>query len=385
MDISLTAELEPDYETLRALQARSRWYKNPNSRKIVLMATLSLSFLLAEFVVGILTNSLALLADAFHMMSDQVAFLVGFISIQMASKGKSKSYSYGWVRAEVLGALVNSVFLLSVCLFILLEALQRFSEKPAIVRPVLIVAVAGAGILINIVGLIIFRGHGHHGHSHESHSSSHSSSPEPPKETVHSHSHVGQLNMHALFLHALGDALGSLGALLTGLGIWLLPWDWKFYLDPICSVFIAMIILRTSIPLVKRCLRILMQSVPENLDLCLIESELLKLHGLTNIHEFHVWQLSDTKVIGTVHISCSSNEFHSIAKKMKTILHSYGVHATTIQPEFEDDKRSRSPELRCSLSCETKGCEENLCCQPAADELGGVILEDHNNKNVNLP
>jgi len=168
--------------------------------------------------------------------------------------------------------------------------------------------------------------------------------------------------MKAVFLHALGDALGSIGAMISGLGIWLLPFPQKVYLDPICSTLIAFILLGGTLPLVKNCVKILMQSVPPSLNLEEIESELLKVLGVIDIHEFHVWQLSDTKVIGTVHISCARDtEFLDIASSMKHILHKYGVHSTTIQPEFVD-VTTQMQKQACTLTCLSSKCEEKLCC-----------------------
>jgi len=172
------------------------------------------------------------------------------------------------------------------------------------------------------------------------------------------------------FLHILGDCLASVGAMIAGLGMWLLPWHGRFYLDPILSVFISLIILSSSFPLVKTCAKILMQSVPPNVNLAEIEKELLKLEGVVSIHELHVWQLADTKVIGTVHLTCSSTiTFFDLAMSVKKVLHSHGVHSTTIQPEYLEPeiirKRALSKDSNsCTLLCESLSCRESMCCKP---------------------
>jgi len=171
------------------------------------------------------------------------------------------------------------------------------------------------------------------------------------------------LNIRGVILHVLGDALGSVGVCLSGLGIWLLPWKKSYYLDPIISVIIALIILSTSIPLVKRCVTILMQSVPRDISLEDIKTQLLALDGIQSIHELHIWQLDDTKIIGTVHLTCSELiVFDSLAKEVKKLLHTHGVHSVTIQPEFVED-------VNCSYSCTTLGlgenCNDSVCCKPS--------------------
>jgi len=367
---SLTTELEI-----------KKWYKDKNSIKIIAMGFMIGLFAIVEFAFGIFTNSLALLADAFHMLSDVISLGIAFISIQMAKKTKTREYSYGWIRAETIGALVNGVFLLSVSFYILLESIQRFITPPIIQKPDIILIVGSGGLLVNLIGLIMFGGHGDghsHGHSH-SHNHGHkkkleipTSSPRVQRITSTVQDEIIDLqeiqtkkrsaNIHGVFLHVLGDALGSISAMISGLGIWLLPFPQKIYLDPICSVLISMIILVVTVPLVKSCIKILMQSVPSEINLEEIEKDLLEIEGVVNIHEFHVWQLSNTKIIGTVHMNCSkSNEFYNIATKVKQILHKFGVHSTTIQPEFVDSPEEDKIDS-CKLPCQSIRCDDKQCC-----------------------
>jgi len=326
-------------------------------QRLVIMCFLSFIFLVTEFTFGLLTGSLALLVDAFHMLSDQITFIIGIISIRAGKKKSTDLYSYGWKRAEIIGALVNAIFLISLCFFIILEAIQRFIQKPTIQNPTWILVVGSAGLGLNILGLIIFSGgssmghsHGHqHGHSHDS-----------EKKNI-----SGRLNLHGIFLHVLGDALGSIGAMITGLGIWLLKWSWRFYLDPLCSILISFIILFSSFPLAMRTIRILMQRVPSNIDLSLVRKDLLSLNADMRIHELHVWQLADTKIIGTVHMMCPSNvDFLVLASNMKGVLHSHGIHATTIQPEFFDPSLiQKNTTDACALLCKEPECENSFCCE----------------------
>jgi len=380
-----------------------------NVVKILIVAVLTLGFLVAEIAVAILTNSLALLSDAFHMISDFISLIIGLAALVLAKKsGTINAMSFGWGRAEILGGLMNGIFLLSISFYIGLAAIERFITKPEIKNPLLVIIIGASGLAVNIIGLIIFSGDSSvgHGHSHgNSHSHTHGNTKnkdhdkediankrktieiepigktEPIEinaissnksiESLHadddddSHKHLTKkatnYNIRALFLHLLGDALGSIAAIIVGVCIQFMPksWGWKYYLDPALSIIVACIILVSGIPLTIATARILLQSVPKGLDVDNIREQLLKLSGVSSIHEFHVWQLNNDKIIATLHVSCPKDvDFMTIAATIKHLLHSYNIHSATIQPEFIADATES-----CILSCETK-CEVNMCCKP---------------------
>jgi zinc transporter 1 len=134
--------------------------------RLASMFSLTTVFFLVEIIVGYLTNSMALVADSFHMLSDIAALVIAFISVRMAPKSWSKN-TFGWARAEVLGALVNAVFLVALCFSITVESLKRFYEPEPIHDPQLILWVGTMGLVVNLVGLCLFHEHGSsHGHSH---------------------------------------------------------------------------------------------------------------------------------------------------------------------------------------------------------------------------
>jgi zinc transporter 1 len=328
------------------------WYHDDNSRRLIIMSILTLLFCLSEIALGIYIGSLAVLADAFHMISDEIALVVGFIVLRVSKKKETLVMSYGWSRAEVVGGLINGVFLLSVCLFIFLEAIGRFIDIPEIDHPMWIVVIGVGGLLINVIGLLLFAGHSHihsHTHKHE-HEHTHTikdmgvttngattngATTNGATKIAHSE-HRSNLNLHGLFLHLMGDALGSVSAAVVGLCIWFIPGTWKYYLDPVASLIVSVIILNSSIPLVKSCVRILMQSTPD-IDLTKLRTELNELIGETNIHDFHVWQMTPNEYVCTIHILCRQDtDFMTIATSVKNILHQHNIHATTIQPEWEN-------------------------------------------------
>ncbi|XP_072378532.1 uncharacterized protein ZnT63C isoform X1 [Diabrotica undecimpunctata] len=369
--------------------------------RLLSMLWLTTFFFFVEIVVGYITNSMALVADSFHMLSDVAALVVAFLSVKMSPKKWSKN-TFGWARAEVLGALVNAVFLVALCFSITVEACKRFIEIEYIHDPQLLVVVGGIGLLVNLIGLLLFHEHGSsHGHSHGrlSHSRNRLTqlaitddnendetfpSPPPPttqlseKELTHSHS-SGQMNMRGVFLHVLSDALGSVIVIVSALVFWLTDWKYKYYIDPALSILLVLLILNSVWPLLRDSALILLQTVPTHIQVDAIQNRLLsKVDGVLAVHEFHVWQLAGDRIIASAHIRCRNlSEYMKIAEKVKEFFHNEGIHSTTIQPEFIDytdiptTSRVQEPMTEdCVLDC-PKGdnlndnCVRNTCCGPS--------------------
>jgi zinc transporter 1 len=189
--------------------------------------------------------------------------------------------------------------------------------------------------------------HSHsHSHSHNDRHQGHKHSQ--PKEQKsgggHGHSHA-DLNMRGVFLHVLGDAMGNVGVIATALFIWLTDYSWRFYADPFVSLVITVIILLSALPLCKAASRILLQAVPEHLSIDDIKEDITDLDGIISCHHLHVWQLSDTKLIASLHVQVDfdfkgegSARYMDLARQVRECLHEYGIHSSTIQPEFCLDK-----------------------------------------------
>lgn len=370
--------------------------------RLLTMLGMTSSFFLVEIIVGYITNSIALVADSFHMLSDVVALIVGFASVRI-SKWRSQKNTFGWARAEVVGALVNSVFLIALCFSILVEALKRLVEIEKIENPKLLLIVGVAGLLINFLGLALFHNHGHshgggHGHSHgkgDKHEDEHEElSNQKENESLvektdkdnssvhktascsgsdtgleevaiefdeHKVSSSAQLNMRAVFLHVLGDALGSVIVVISALVIWFVDKDWVYYVDPGMSIVMVCIILSTTIPLLKEAALILLQTVPTHIQVTDIKEKIMKIDGIQAVHEFHVWQLAGNRLIASAHIRCHNPyEYMTIAGKVKDLFHKEGIHSTTIQPEFSEELDMQSS---CVLACgPEKNCYPDTCC-----------------------
>lgn len=370
------------------------------------MFSLTTVFFLVEIVVGYITNSMALVADSFHMLSDIAALVIAFLSVRMAPKSWSKN-TFGWARAEVLGALVNAVFLVALCFSITVEALKRFYEPEEIHNPQIILIVGGVGLAVNLVGLVLFHEHGSsHGHSHGLSRSTHShltdladreekeeineivysgkESSAAPKAQQHSHNHhghshgAGNMNMRGVFLHVMADALGSVVVIISAIIMWKTDWEYKLYVDPGLSLCMVLLILRSVWPLLIDSALILLQTVPTHIQVDALQRKLMeKVEGILAVHEFHVWQLAGDRIIASAHIRCLNlTEYMEVAEKVKEFFHNEGIHSTTIQPEFVETVAMGqiSSSEDCMLACPkgpggaaaAGGCEASKCCPPVS-------------------
>lgn len=351
--------------------------------RLLLMFGMTTAFFLVEIIVGYVTNSMALVADSFHMLSDVISLVIAFLSIKMSPKKWSKN-TFGWARAEVLGALVNAVFLVALCFSILVESLKRFYKPEVIDEPKLILYVGVAGLLVNLIGLFLFREHGHsHSRGH------HHSLPTVEEVVLHSMEDDinenrfrlgeqgtlpqtdtqvtgGQLNIRGVYLHILADALGSVVVIISSLIIWLTTWEHRYYVDPALSLVMVCLIMKSTAPLLVDSALILLQTVPTHIQMDSLQKKLLQeVEGVLAVHEFHVWQLAGERIIASAHIRCKNlQDYMQIAERVKEFFHNEGIHSTTIQPEFVQ-LEGESNDKDCVLDCPSRtNCVAQTCCGP---------------------
>ncbi|CAK8685194.1 unnamed protein product [Clavelina lepadiformis] len=342
---------------------------------LLCMLGMTSSFFLAEIIVGYLTNSTALIADSFHMLSDVLSIIIGFLAV-VYSKKDSKINTYGWARAEVVGALSNAVFLLALCFSIVMDAIQRLVVIEPIDQPLLVIIVGSVGLLINLIGLVLFHGHSHghdhshdhghdhsHGHQHNhDHKSNDSDNGDVEKVKQHGDS---QLNMKGVFLHVLGDALGSVVVIISALIIYFVEEDWRYYADPVMTLVIAGIIMYTTIPLLKQSAMILLQTPPPHIKKDELMVKVKQIEGVLSIHELHVWQLSGNCTIASAHVTMhGQDDFVETAKKLNQVFHDIGVHSVTLQPEVYDCEEGK-------WKCGVRSC-------PYASKSGTGALQQAN-------
>lgn len=370
-----------------------RWLlaNDGNTKRLFIFAILLFLFFFLELVFAVITGSVSLLSDAFHMISDFSSTILAIYAIVVSHRPDSDSYTYGLSRAQVLGGLVNGVFLLTVCFMMAIEVAMKLTHldelKELEGHGLEITYVGAAGLLVNVLGMVMLGGHGHshagsgHGHAHGG-GAHHEDAGEGeslhdcdhgPKEKQHEH---GDLNMHAAWLHAMGDMLGSVVVVAVGIIIEFAEGDWKYYADPALTAIILAIIAYAAIPLVRNCSVILVQGAPPGIDVSKIASEVFESSGdIVDVHDVHLWELEPGNCVGSLHVvfgrSFDRSSFQVVATVLKGIMHRHGVHSVAIQPEFSNhdcaDFTSMSPdfcgdELSCLLACEP-GCEQaSVCC-----------------------
>ncbi|SGZ31414.1 BQ5605_C044g12169 [Microbotryum silenes-dioicae] len=225
-------------------------------------------------------------------------------------------------------------------------------------------------------------GHGHdhgHGQSHDA--------------DVATSGQDGSMNMRGVFLHVLGDALGNVGVIGAGLFIWLTDYEWRMYSDPLISLVITCIIFSSALPLgkgqaysrdvslelrlksaapfdtAKSASFILLQGVPSSIPLDRLRTAIANVPGVANVHELHVWSLSESKSVASVHVMTASDDMIEVSSKIRRVMHRFGIHSSTIQPEIIDAKPKLinvDPELdSCAVLCATDSCRESACCPPS--------------------
>ncbi|KAH6657296.1 cation efflux protein [Truncatella angustata] len=540
------------------------------STRISIMLGIDTVFFLVELIAGIAVHSLALTADAFHMLNDIISLAVGLWAVRISKRQSTNKFSYGWVRAEILGGFFNAVFLIALCISIILESITRFIDPPEITNPQIILIVGCCGLVSNLVGFIVLghggHDHGHGGHSHdgdehdhdhghndaataeegragdafdddddgpatdifpevaiaranaagsspetvrrihfdnteERRSPSHSSAsrsrsqrrrtgslkhgrlqsiddhsfhpasfrqniidhgrssgdtddsstegeatadentplihngngkghshphehnapsgrgrrdsgvhkehnhskPKKPSESGggHGHNHA-DMGMNAMILHVLGDALGNVGVIVTALIIWLSNWSWKSYADPAVSLLITAIILHTALPLTMASAKVLLQATPDEIDIQEIKEDIQTLDGVISCHHIHVWRLSDTRIVASMHVQVAFGaaqeggaKYMTFMKQARKCLHAYGIHSATIQPEFcLDEACSHNGEPasvdgssatqcinaeneQCLLGCTDDCVAEGCCSVPPSQNGAGSVRSTH--------
>jgi solute carrier family 30 (zinc transporter), member 5/7 len=368
-------------------------FSDRNSRNLFLFLILNLSFAFVELFYGIATNSLGelsfcpairtifinfsfvagLISDSFHMFFDCTGLLAGLAASVITKWRANDKFSYGYVRAEVLAGFVNSLFLLFIAFFIMSEAVERAIEPPEVKHERLFV-VSVLGFLVNLVGIYAFQhghahgGHGHshggggHGHSHggannHGHSHSHISQPTQYSNSDstsllmnnhdnhgHSHDHAPPINiqldtgnsqiMRGVFLHILADTLGSVGVIISAVLMHLFGW---MRADPICSMFIAILIALSVLSLIKESVMILMQRQPAALDHLLPQcyQKVTGLAGVYSVQEPHFWTLCSDAYVGAIKLEVSKNvDPKYVTTHARMIFESIGVKQIFIQLDY---------------------------------------------------
>jgi cobalt-zinc-cadmium efflux system protein len=279
--------------------------RSVESRRLSWALAITSIYFFAELIGGLLTNSLALLSDAGHMLSDVGALGLSLFAFRIARRPATAKQTYGYHRLEILAALINGLALWLIVGMIMQAAYSRFFDPPEVQSRGML-AVAVIGLAVNIVcGIILYGSH------HES------------------------LNVRGALLHILSDALGSVGAIVAALTMLQTGW---YLADPLISILIGFLILYTSWTLIKESAGILMQSVPREIDLELVQKAINQIRGVRQVHDLHVWCVTSGVFTLTAHaVIDGRKDFHEVLNEIEGMLKErFGIEHTTIQLETED-------------------------------------------------
>lgn len=259
------------------------------------------AFLIVEIVGGILSNSLALLADAGHMFTDVGALGLSLVAMRLAQRPPNPNKTYGYGRLEILAALANGAALLFIAGIIVKEGWERLRDVPEVDGPILL-GVAAAGLLVNLTGALLL------------------------------HRHAGEsLNVRGAYLHVLGDLLGSVGAIVAGIVVLSTGW---MLVDPIVSFLIAALIMVGAWRLVREAIDVLLESAPGHIDVEEVVASLRDIDGLEELHDVHVWTLTSGFVAMSGHGVIDDVSMHrTILDEINARLNQRGINHVTFQLE----------------------------------------------------
>ena len=308
--------------------------QNDAMKKLFYVSIVCLIFMCIEIIGGYLANSIAIMSDAAHLLSDLFGFVISIISITISKKVATNTMSFGFHRAEIIGALVSVTLIWGLTLWLLYEATVRMIN-PVQVDSIIMIIIAVIGFLFNVVMGIVLSWNGI-GHVHIMHNHKHDDEHEHEHDDDDEHDHKKNknVNLRAALIHVIGDALQNIGILIAGIIIYFFP-SYNI-MDPLCTYIFSIIVGFTTISILKDCISVLMEGVPMETDLNSIEKDLKSIDGVIDIHDLHVWCLSIGKISMSCHLSCK-NPQKTLVVAHKLLKKKYKISHTTIQ--VEDVKR----------------------------------------------
>jgi len=278
-----------------------------NMRRVIIALVLTGTFMVVEVIGGILSGSLALLADAGHMLTDTVALGLAAVAFSVSKRPGDRKLTYGYQRFQILAAFVNGLSLLVIVGWILFEAVQRFITPSDVMGETMLV-VASAGLVVNIIAFAVLHG--------------------GDKEN---------LNIRGAALHVAGDLLGSVAAIIAAIVIIYSGW---MPIDPILSVAVAMLILKSAWTLIRRSAHVLLEGAPDWLDVPAMQERITaRIPQVVGVHHVHVWGLTPQDLMMTMHVRLSGEIDNptSIIREIKKVMNEeYGIGHSTIEIETED-------------------------------------------------
>lgn len=278
-----------------------------SNKRLLLATALNILITVVEIVGGILTNSLALLSDALHNLSDTIAIFIAYVAQRIGKRSSNERKTFGYKRIEILAAFFNALVLIGISAFLIFEAIQRFAN-PEPIKGLLMFIVAAAGLIFNLLAVLILKKYS-----------------------------GSSLNIRSAYLHLISDTLSSVAVVIGGILIYFYD---VFWLDPIITILISIYIIKETWDVFRHSADILMQSTPRGMDVNQISGKLESIEGISNIHHVHIWGLSEKDFHFECHaeleIDAQLSQTKEIKDKIEAILHSeYGIDHLTVQFEFD--------------------------------------------------
>ena len=275
-------------------------------RPLKITLGLVLVIMVAEVIGGVLSNSLALLSDAGHMLTDALALGLSLFAMNLARRPATSTKTFGYHRAEIMAALANGTILVLVSVFIFYEAYQRFSALPSVKSP-LMLAVAVIGLVANLIGLFLLR-----------------------------RGSRKSINVKAAFWHVIGDTLSSVGVIIAGVIIYFTGW---YVADPILAVVIGVVILWGAVRIVRESVDILLESVPEHVQIEKVTAAVKSVTGVEDLHDVHIWTITSGIYALSAHLSIAdqtvSQSCDIVTKVNEKLAEDFNITHTTLQLECE--------------------------------------------------
>lgn len=273
-------------------------------RPLKITLTLVLVIMVAEAIGGVVSNSLALISDAGHMLTDALALALSLFAVNLARRPATLKKTFGYYRAEILAAFANGAILILLSAYIFYEAAQRFTEPPQIRTPLMLV-VAIIGLAANLTGMYLLK-----------------------------KGSAGSINIRAAFWHIIGDTLSSVGVILAALIIYFTGWT---IADPILAVFIGMVILWGAVRIVREAVDILLESVPKDIKVEEVTAAVKRIDGVEDLHEVHIWTLTSGIYALSAHLKIADQTVSEggdiMARVNEVLAHDFNISHTTLQME----------------------------------------------------
>ena len=288
--------------------------RRSNRRRLTAVLALTFAYMLAEAVGGFITNSLALLSDAGHMLADVASLVLALLALWFSARPVTPKKTYGYYRMEILAALANGAALVVISLLIAYEAFQRI-KTPEAVRGFEVMLIATGGLVVNGLSAVILH-----------------------------HASEENLNVRAAFLHVMGDVLGSVGAIVAGLLIW--RWGWLIA-DPLISVAMCLLIIYSSWQLIRESVNILLEGTPSHINIRAVVEAMHEVPGVTNVHDLHVWTISSGLEALSAHVTLEPTVSQKMALDalQERLRAGFNIGHLTIQIELPEETQGAGEKL----------------------------------------